>query len=261
MSISNNVTSGDHLIDGAGRCIDAGSRIQLFCFPYAGGSARVFWDWRNKLPGYVEVCAIELPGRGARLMDPLCTRISTLVDDAIPQILAKRNKPFVLFGHSLGALIAFEIARRLKKGSGIEPLGLIVSGHRAPHLSRTRVPMHVLPESQFLQRLRAYNGTPDEVLQDAGIMEIMLPILRADFTAAETYSFQMQTTLSCPLTAYGGWQDADVGIDELCAWKDHTSGQFILRVFKGDHFFLQKDEEFIPELCLGLDKLMEGIDS
>jgi len=147
------------------------------------------------------------------------------------------DKRFAFFGHSMGALLGFELCRQLRRTCGVEPDYLFVSAHRAPHL-KSAAPVHTLPDSEFLEKLRELNGTPPEILENTELIEFMLPILRADFQLLETYSYLPDFRLNCPLEAYGGLEDSETGYEELSAWREHTSNTFTLRMFPGDHFFI-----------------------
>jgi medium-chain acyl-[acyl-carrier-protein] hydrolase len=216
----------------------ARARVRLFCFPYAGGGASVYRAWANDLGADIAVCPVQLPGRGNRLSEPPCTRLSRLVDVLADVLLPQLGTSFALFGHSMGALIGFELARELWRRRGVEPVHLFVSSHRAPQLAPRESPIHQLPADAFIARLRRLNGTPPEVLGNAELMELALPILRADFELCETYVFRATEPLRCPISAFGGLSDADVSRDELVAWQSQTEGPFSVRMFTGDHFFL-----------------------
>ena len=214
------------------------ARLRLFCFPYAGTGTSIFRAWSDGLPADVEVCPVEFPGRGTRLMEAPLTRLTPLVQ-ALAQALAPLlDKPFAFFGHSLGALVAFELARYLRRQSGVRPVRLFVSADRAPQIPARGRPMHALPEGEFLAELRRLNGIPATVLEDADIMQIMLPILRADFAVYETYAYSTELPLPCSITGFGGLHDHRVSRGDLEAWCDQTSASFSLRMFPGDHFFL-----------------------
>jgi surfactin synthase thioesterase subunit len=214
------------------------ARLRLFCFPYAGAGASAYRAWDNSLGAEVAVCPIQLPGRGTRLSEPPCTRLSRLVDALTDALLPQLGMPFALFGHSMGALIGFELARELRRRRGIEPVHLFVSAHRAPQLAPRESPIHQLPADAFVARLRRLNGTPPEVLDNAELMELALPILRADFELCETHVFRAAERLRCPISAFGGLNDSDVSPEDLAAWRSQTDGPFSLRMFTGDHFFL-----------------------
>jgi surfactin synthase thioesterase subunit len=215
------------------------ARLRLFCFPYAGAGAVIFRTWSDALPPDVEVCPIQLPGRGTRLMERPFTQLSPLVE-ALAQALAPLlGKPFGFFGHSLGALVSFELARRIRRQYGVHPVRLFVSASRAPQVLLRDSPIHALPEREFLAELRRLNGTPSELLDHEELMEIMLPVLRADFAVYETYVYSTDPPLNCPISAFGGVDDRRVNYRDLEAWRTQTNLSFSLRMFPGDHFFLK----------------------
>lgn len=215
------------------------ARLRLFCFPFAGGSALTYRDWAQDLPASIEVCPIQLPGRGNRSLETPCTRLAPLVRDLTSALCSYLDRPFTFFGHSLGALISFEVALRLRAQVELSPVHLFVSGCRAPHLPSSSRPIHALPDAEFVEEIRRLGGTPNEVLQNADIMQLLLPMLRADFAAYETYTYEAAQPLDCPISALGGWHDRETTQDELAAWQDHTGAQFQLHMFPGDHFFLR----------------------
>lgn len=203
----------------------------------------MYHSWRKAFPPDIDICPVEYPGRGTRMRDPLCTSLPGLLDDLLPFVLQRQRIPFAFFGHSLGALVAYELARWLRRNGHNQPVGLLVSGFAAPHLPRRSPPIHHLPEPFFINRLREYNGTPEEVLQNQEIMEVMFPILRADFTIAETYRHFPGQPLTCPITVLGGLQDKDATLQELYAWKKHTEGSCHTHVFPGGHFYLHAQQQ------------------
>lgn len=224
------------------------SEERLFCFPYAGGSSIVFRKWPEKLPQFLEVGTIELPGRGRRLNEPLLKNISELVDVLTEAIYPHLNKPFNLFGHSMGALIAFELACSLKKRYGREPEHLYVSAHAAPQVCKKENPIYNLPKDEFIQKLLDLNGIPKEVVSNEELMDLVIPILRADFTVCETYKYEQNIKLSCPITVFGGVYDKNIDIEDLEAWADLTTSFCQLHLIPGDHFFISKCEQRFLDL-------------
>jgi len=212
--------------------------LRLFCFHYAGGNASVFREWSNHVLEAVEIYSVELPGHGTRLMEPAFDRIAPLIHTLKAALLPSLTKPFAFFGHSMGALISYELAQTLQQDHDLHPRHLFVSGHRAPHIPDPDLPIHALPKAEFLDTLRRYNGTPEAVLQNAELMELLLPTLRADFALIETYRYTPHPPLNCPITAFGGLQDWKTSTDNLEAWREHTRTTFSLQMFPGDHFFI-----------------------
>lgn len=224
------------------------ANLRLFCFPYAGGLARSFRDWSDHLPETIEICSIELPGRGTQIKSPLFTRLQPLTQAIAHALRLHLDKPFAFFGHSMGGLVSFEVTRLLRKDFGVMPVHLFVSGRRAPQLKPTKLPIHNLPRREFIEELKHLNGTPSEVLKNYELMELMLPILRADFAVLETYNYTSETPLSCPIAVFGGLEDLEVSYEELEAWREQTSSEFSLDMFQGDHFFIHSTQQLLLQL-------------
>lgn len=214
------------------------SNVRLFCFPYSGASASIYYSWSAMLPESIEVCPVQYPGHGTRVGEALITEISDLVDGLSEALIPFWDKPFAFFGHSMGALVSFELARRLRVQNTFKPIYLFVSGHNAPHLPDNQEPLHKLPEVQFIERLRKLNGTPDDVLENQELRDLVLPILRADFQVSETYEFVPGPPFETPICACGGLEDPYTSREGLEAWKEHTLGSASARMFPGDHFYL-----------------------
>ncbi|VBB05122.1 alpha/beta hydrolase fold [Lucifera butyrica] len=213
------------------------ARLRLFCFPYAGGSASVFRDWFSLFPPEIDICPIQYPGRERRITEPQFTLLPSLLDALVNGLAPELKMPFAFFGHSLGALVSFELARRLQK-RGMSPLGVFISGYRAPVVERKKPPMHLLPDNAFIARLREYNGTPELILQNSEMMQVLLPTLRADFALHETYVYSGGMPLTCPLSILGGMEDPDITYQDLNLWEGQTVNDFKVRMFPGDHFYL-----------------------
>jgi medium-chain acyl-[acyl-carrier-protein] hydrolase len=220
--------------------------LRLFCFAYAGGGASAFRSWGAAMPADIEVWAVQLPGRETRLREPAIVRLQPLVE-AVSQAIVPhcdscsdpfRNRPFALFGHSMGGLVSFEVARHLRRYYRLNPVHLFVSGTRAPQIPDPDPPIHALPQPDFLSELKQFNGTPAAVLENAELMELILPTLRADFELLETYTYQADLPLHCPISAFGGIEDLKVGREQLQAWQIQTTNTFSLHLLPGDHFFL-----------------------
>ena len=221
------------------------ARLRLFCFAYAGGAASVFRDWSDALPTDIEVCPIQLSGRGTRLMEAPFNRLSSLVEALAEALVPLLDKPFALFGHSLGSLVSFELARRLRTNHQPGPVRLFVSAAPAPQIPHRDLPIHNLAEGEFSAELRRLNGTPEELLNHKELMDIVLPSLRADFAMYESYRYSSGPPLNCPISTYGGLSDEKVNRDDLEAWRDQTSVSFSLRMFSGDHFFLKASQPLL----------------
>jgi len=233
--------------------------LRLFCFPYAGGGASIFRTWSNNLPSEVEVCPIQLPGRENRLQEPPFNRLAPLVHVLAHVLLPYLDLPFVFFGHSMGALISFELARYLRRQHAPGPLHLFVSARRAPQIPAINPPIHHLPESAFIEALRDFNGTPESILQNAELMQLLLPVLRADFAVCETYTYSVEDPLACAISTFGGLQDCEVCYDELAAWREQTDGFFTQRMLPGNHFFLRSARvSLLRYITQDLTRLLAG---
>jgi medium-chain acyl-[acyl-carrier-protein] hydrolase len=213
----------------------------LFCFPYAGGSAAVFRSWPAALPG-VDVRAVQLPGRGGRIREKPHTSVRDAAKAACDGLLPHlAEAPFGLFGHSFGALVAFEVARELRRRGGPQPAHLFVSARRGPRSPDRHAPLHGLPDPRFVDEVRArYGGIPDAVLNEPELLALLLPMLRSDLEAVETYSYAPEAPLEVPITALGGMSDPWATLDDLMAWRDETTASFSVTRFPGGHFYLDE---------------------
>lgn len=220
----------------------------LLCLPYAGARGSVFQPWGRGLPSPVELYAADLPGRDRLIRHPPITAMAELVGELATAVTPLLGCQFGVFGHSMGALVAFELLRELRRRGGPQPGVLFVSGHAAPHSDDRRPPLHQLPEPEFLEQLRTLCGIPDEVFANAELLELFSPVLRADFRLCETYEFYHEEQLECRIVALGGRDDAEVRPRDLEAWRDQTTGTFRLEQFQGGHFFIHSDERSVLRL-------------
>jgi surfactin synthase thioesterase subunit len=214
-------------------------RARLFCFPHAGTGASTYRLWPRALPDALEVWAVQPPGREGRLGERSATSIAALVAGLVPALLPVLDRPFAFFGHSMGAVVATEVARSLEARGGPLPHHLLVSSRRPPHLAGAEPPLHPLPDAEFVAELqRRYGGIPAEVRAQADLMALLLPSLRSDIEALETYRAPRRPPLPCPITAFGGADDPLTPREHLEAWRDETRAAFRLRLFAGGHFYL-----------------------
>jgi medium-chain acyl-[acyl-carrier-protein] hydrolase len=221
-----------------------GARLRLFCFPYAGNGASAFRPFSRGLPQEVEVCAVQPPGREERWREDAFTDIPALVSAAVDALAPHLTEPFALFGHSLGAKVAFEFARRLQADGGPTPRILFASAHAAPHLPPRDAPMAHLPEAQFVEEMMVrYGGIPRPVLEDRELLAMFVRVLLSDMRALEAYVYVPGPKLNCAIAAYGGDRDR-LDPEVLKRWSELTERGFSFRMFRGDHFFLtsQRDE-------------------
>jgi len=209
----------------------------LFCLPHAGGGAAQFRTWPAALPPSVEVCAVQLPGRETRFKETPFNRWQPLVANLADVLSTAIDRPYALFGHSMGALLAFEVVRQLRRLDYPEPVHLFAAGHRAPPLPSLQPAIHALSDQAFRAELRHRKGTPDAVLENDDLMQALTPMLRADFAVCETYDYRPEPRLDCPLTAVGGQLDDTVPAQHLAAWRELTSSAFEVLLLPGGHFF------------------------
>jgi medium-chain acyl-[acyl-carrier-protein] hydrolase len=217
------------------------SRLRLFCLPFAGGSSVAYRDWQAHLPADIRVHAIELPGRGARLAETPLTSIQAMAGHALSQMEPHLGAPYAIWGHSMGALVSYELVRAIETRTLPRPMAVFVSAHRAPHLPdrRTfRVPRHLLPESELIELIAQLNGTPRAVLEDQDMRALLARILRADFEAIETYRPPLAAvSVRTRLHAVGGDADPVVEATDIVAWRAQAAGEFDTWIFEGDHFY------------------------
>ena len=218
---------------------DSPVRSRLFCFPYAGAGAVVFSRWPELLPDDLEVCVPSFPGRDTPISTPAIASMDLLVESIAADMANRLDLPFALYGHSMGAFFAFELARKLA-GLGQAPAHLFVAAQRAPTLSYARLPIFHLPDSQFLAAVvERYRNIPQSLLDNRELMALLLPTLRADFALSEDYRYRAADPLHCPITALGGIDDPEIRRDQLDAWSVETTGPFAVQLLTGGHFFLQ----------------------
>ncbi len=226
--------------------IEQAAPLRLFCFPHAGGGTGMFARWAASLPG-IGVCPVRLPGRESRSQEPPFTRMEALVDALADAIRPHLAQPFAFFGHSMGAAVAFELARRLRREGHPAPKMLLVSAARAPQYRRNHVPPPELPEADFLAELRRLEGIPAEALDDPEVMRVLLPALKADAALYRNYIYCEEPPLACPIRAFGGEADPNVTREHLEAWARQTTGAFGLRLFPGGHFYVHGAEAALME--------------
>jgi medium-chain acyl-[acyl-carrier-protein] hydrolase len=215
------------------------AETRLFLFPYAGGGPAVFHKWPAKLPNHLEGQIAHYPGRGSRHNEPPLKQIISLVERLSQAILPLLDKSFAFFGHSLGGLIAFELTRHLRRNNLPQPQILFVSACGAPHIPDPHPSIHLLPDSDFVNSLQQLNGIPSELLQQDDVLQMLLPMLRADFEAMESYIYTSDNSpLRCPIVAFGGLHDPRVSRERVEGWGSYTNARFSSQYFPGDHFFI-----------------------
>lgn len=235
------------------------ARVRCFCLPHAGGNGALFSEWTRLLEGRVEILAAHLPGRGKRFADPPHLTFPELMEDLERAAAALIDRDFGLFGHSLGGLIAHELAYRLETAHGYRPLHLFISGTRAPHSPRPasatlRDDAHTLSDQEFADRLCALGGIPQEYRDNQELMQFALPAVRADLRVLESYqppACPQERRVSCPMTVFGGLGDLrDCPEESLREWSHYTSSRFNLRLVPGGHFFLDDNRRLLTQCLL-----------
>jgi medium-chain acyl-[acyl-carrier-protein] hydrolase len=218
---------------------NARARLRLLCFPYASGGASAFLRWPEHLPADIEVAPVQLPGREERLGEEPYRDLRSLTAKLVEVLAPYLDRPFAVFGHSAGALVAFELTRALRRSGSPLPVHLFVSGRVGPTRPHRLAALSGMTDPESIEQLRRYGGTPEEVLRDRDFMELILPVFRADLALCETYVYVREEPLACPVSAFGGTLDDHVAREDLASWRDETRGAFRLRMFPGGHFFIR----------------------
>jgi medium-chain acyl-[acyl-carrier-protein] hydrolase len=222
---------------------------RLFCFPHAGGSPAMFFEWAKHLGPEIECVSVQHPGRGQRLRERPLANVQDMVSEAEEALVGECTRPFAFYGHSLGGIVAFELARRLRAASMPQPIHLFIGSTRPPHLKSPYPPIHMLPREAFLEKVQArYGGIPAAIYDYPEVLEMFLPALRADFTAFETYLFEKQEALDIPVSVFGGDADTVVRPDSLADWALHTTAGFDMNVLSGNHFFTSTSMSMLVRL-------------
>jgi medium-chain acyl-[acyl-carrier-protein] hydrolase len=235
--------------------LNPGARMRLFCLPYAGGGASVYRSWPGNFPSEIEVCCVQLPGRENRLGDRLFSSMDPLVEAMAEALVDAFDRPFALFGHSMGALIAYELAKLLKHRYQATPNHLFVSACRAPEVPDP-IHWHLLSDQDLMAELRQAPGFPAEILEHAELMQVLLPIIRADSAVTETYVYRQAEPFRFPLTAFASEQDELISMAAVEPWRKYTSAAFDLKLIDGNHLFIQQQAPQMIRVIL--DKLRSG---
>jgi pyochelin biosynthesis protein PchC len=223
------------------------TRVTLVCFPHAGGSASFFYPVSDAMQSTMQVVALQYPGRQDRREERPLTTIAELADESFAALRPLMDRPLAFFGHSMGATVAFEVAVRMKRELAGAPVTLFASGRRAPSRHRVET-VHQLDDEGIVTELKKLSGTDARILGDLEVLRMILPAIRSDYTAAETYRYLPGPTLDCPIVALTGESDPKVTLEEAQAWADHTTGGFELRTFGGGHFYLAQHQREVINL-------------
>ncbi|WP_137821868.1 thioesterase II family protein [Pseudomonas sp. D(2018)] len=215
--------------------------LRLFCMPYSGASAMAYARWRRKVPQWLAIRPVELPGRGARHGEPFATDVLALARGLANEIRGEAQQPYALFGHSLGGLLAFEMAHALRELDMPRPVALFVSGSAAPARRDFSEFAAAKSDAELIATLRSLSGTPEAVLANRELLDLLLPVLRADFLLCGHYRYSPRSPLSIPLHVFGGRRDS-ISVDDLLAWQEETASSFSLDMHAGHHFFIHDNE-------------------
>jgi medium-chain acyl-[acyl-carrier-protein] hydrolase len=225
--------------------------VRMFCLPYVGGAASVYEPWRGYFGEDVEICAVELPGRQTRMHERAFSRIGPLVDALADAITDELDVPYALYGHSMGSLVAFELARELRRRGAGEPVVLFVSGGPAPQLTHDHPKLHDASVADVTAQLKNLGGLPVEILEEPELLSVFLPTIRADFAVFETYEYRPEPLLDCPMVAFTGRDDIDVPLSRIAPWAEETTGRFDYHVLPGGHFFPRTAQTRLLNLMYG----------
>lgn len=230
----------------------ASAVVSLLCFPNAGGGGSVYRTWANEAPPDLEVSWVLWPGRESRIREAPYASIDELVPALCEGIIRWLDREFVFYGHSLGAKIAFEVSRELRRRGHVEPHHLFVGACQAPQLPWPHPLLHLLEEGQFIEQVqRSYGGIPNQILEDPELRTLLIPGLRADVRLVETYRYRPEPPLNCPITVFGGASDRTVDDWALEAWRHQTCGAFRVHMVPGDHFFVHSDRRQLLSTIAG----------
>ncbi len=220
------------------RDLEQRGSVRLFCLPHAGSGAAAFYRWRRQIEPAIAVCPVLLPGRESRLAEPCVRSISLLTDALMHPAAQVTDRPYAIFGHSMGALVGWCWAVALERAGWPAPRCLIVSGRNAPEIVDERQALHLLDEGDFVAHLdQRYGGHTSALLEDPELRDLFLPVLRADLELVASYKYEQVPQLGCPIVAVAGWEDPSVSELGLRAWGSRTDATFELKRFPGDHFF------------------------
>lgn len=224
--------------------------VRLVCFPYAGGSSSIYSNWWKYLPSNIEVVAIQLPGRGTRISEKSLTSVKEIIDDLMESIISISDKPLVFFGHSMGGLVSFELARKLQEENHIIPKHLIVSAKQAPHIiNANRDKIHKLPDADFINKIKEYEGTPNEMIDNEIFLSYFVPMLRADFAVSENHTLNSEVKFKNSITVMGANDDPFADIHRLSEWSRYTEKECDLHEYTGGHFYyVGKENKFLSDI-------------
>lgn len=231
-------------------------QTRLFCLPFAGGYAAAFCRWPRLLPDEIEVCPVQFPGHGDRMLEQIFDNLDGLVDAAVDGLAGELDKlPYAIFGYSMGALVAFELTRALRRKGLRQPDRLFLAARRAPDLDTERQAIHGLADADFLDEIRRFEGTPIGFFSEPALVRLALPALRADFKLCETYVYEREAPLEIPITAFAGADDSAAPPESAIPWREQTTCGFEMIICPGGHFFLMESE---ADLLIHIERRLLG---
>jgi medium-chain acyl-[acyl-carrier-protein] hydrolase len=222
--------------------------IRLFCFHHSGGGASAYYPWVEHLSPHIEMIPIQLPGRENRFMEPLTNNLKDIVNSLTKGFYLYKDKPFFVFGHSLGGLIAFELIKSIYQRYSLYPRHMIISATKAPHMPFRMQTLSSLGNKALKEELKVYNGIDERILHNDELLDLFLPIIRNDFSISERYRSADVTPFPCDILHLSGNQDVSVNEEEIQAWRAHTTGKFEHISFPGGHFFIKDHQKNIIKL-------------
>lgn len=221
----------------------------LFCLPYAGGSESIYYKWKKYLSPFIELEPIELKGRGKRFNEPLYETLDEAVEDIFMNIKSKiLDEEYMIYGHSMGSLLAYEIYYKIKDNNLRKPKHIFFSGYEAPSIIKKRENTYTLPNYDFINKIIELGGTPEEVMNNKELLDLFLPIIRSDFKILETYNYkEREDKIQCDVSILNGKKDS-INLDEILAWKNHAGKGFKVYNFEGNHFFINSNVKNITNV-------------
>jgi len=219
-------------------------KINMFFLPFAGGSFYSYRDFRKYLPEHIAVTATDPPGHGRRMREPLLTDIHDMTEDIFRSIKDSLNEPCAIFGHSMGSLLGYLLCKKISDAGKYAPLHLFVSGRYAPSVESREKDLHKLPRNEFIRKIKTYGGLPKEVAESEELMDLFVPIIKADFQAVSEYRYEPSEPLDIPLTVMIG-EEEDTSYEEALRWQEMTARKISVRQFSGGHFFIF---DHLPEI-------------
>lgn len=224
------------------------AQLTLYCLPCAGASATIYLRWRRLMPAWIEIVPIELPGRGMRLNEAAWNNYPALTHYLSDEIARSASQPYAVFGHSMGALLAFGIAQQLRQMRAAPPVALLIAGCAAPSRQDSERYSKILTEADLIADLNQQGGTPEEVFNSPEFLAMTLDLLRIDYQVCESFQYTRQIPLTAPIHCFGGKSDTTINTASLSAWRQESSQLFTLDWFEGGHFFLRQSEAWFLQV-------------